>query len=100
MRLVRNLAFVVLLVVGVMAAHKTQAFSGFCPEGCWCHVGLQGQSVVDCYLVEDCADLYTSFCADAYDWCYNNPGCLPDMYGCSADFWNCYAECRCAPVEV
>ena len=93
MRLIRNLAFVLLVVAMICAGRaRLRADYYFCPDGCDCHesTGLWGRMwTVDCSQTE-CLN-WNSFCDDAYNSCVEGGGYCPGMLGYAR--WDCYSNC-------
>lgn len=97
MRTVRNLAFVLFVLVGVFAVEKVQAFDEFCPDGCACGIkpGNFNTWQIDCWQVYDCQETYPNFCDDFFAFCYyEHCNGLVWGYECE-DINGCYGECLC-----
>ena len=112
MRLFRNVAFIVLLVVGLPVALEADGYE-LCEQYCDNEDGCGCDAYANYYLLhvwdeEDCGG-YPQFCQDAWveclDMCYDyassqqEPGPWWPQYFDCVDDYECVAECLCPPIE-
>ena len=109
MKTLRNLSFVILVVVafGTNAIDLRAAPDPIdCPEAyadgceCWgeCWVP-NAEYTVQCQEVYDCDETYPNFCADfmdaCYEFCWESSETLPWDTSCGSDFGECNGTCAC-----
>jgi hypothetical protein len=104
MRTLRNLAFLVLLLM-LLAAPTTVGAWPSCPDGCSCDGDYWGGDfwvIVDCSGIYDCGETYPEWCDETLpNFCWGTSGCQEvwgrwtDYVGSCSTSQGCYGECNC-----